>query len=175
MSHTKTRLAFIAIIATSAATSHQVQAQSAFAALDVSVRPAAAEEMEQRAHDLVLTGHGWEQAAGLYRRAAELRGTDDVKSADNMRLAGYIHYYRGRSQASVLALTHAGEAFLALGDVEGAAEALIDGAWVATQAGMSTPALALAERARRLTRSPLLQPEERSALARRLGTPPSSE
>jgi len=138
-------------------------------------RPTVAEEMEQRARDLMLGGRGWEQAAGLYSRAAELRGTDDVKGADDIRLAGYIHYYRGRSQASVLVLTQAGEAFLALGDVEAAAAALIDGAWVATQAGMSTQALDLAERARRLTRSPLLQPEERSALARRLGAPPSSE
>jgi hypothetical protein len=175
MSHTKSRLAFLAIIATSAAASHQIQAQDAFVALDVSVRPVDAEAMEQRAHDVILTGHGWEEAVGLYSRAAELRGTDDVKSAGNMRLAGYIHYYRGRPQSSVLELTQAGEAFLALGDVEGAAESLIDGAWVAMQAGMSAQALDLAERARRLTRSPLLQPEERSALARRLGTPPSSE
>ena len=87
MSHTTTRIAFLATIATFAAASHQVQAQD-FAALDVPVRPAVAEEMEQRAHDLILTGHGWEQAAGLYRRAAELRGSDDLKSADNMRLAG---------------------------------------------------------------------------------------
>jgi hypothetical protein len=165
----------LAIIATFAAASSQVQAQTTFAALDVPVRPAAAEEMEQRAHDLIVTGTGWDRAAVLYRRAAELRGTDDLKSADNMRLSGYLHFYRGSSQASVLALTEAGEAFLALGDVGAAADALIDGAWVATQAGMSPQALDLAERARRLTRSPLLQPEERSALARRLGTPPSSE
>ena len=175
MPHTKTRIASLAIIATFAAASHQDQAQDAFVALDVSVRPVAAEEMEQRAKDIIMGGRGWDRAAGLYRRAAELRGTDDIRSADNLRLAGYIQYYRGRPLAAVLALTQAGEAFLALGDVEGAAEALIDGAWVATQSGMSPQALDLAERARRLTRSPLLQPEERSALARRLGSPPNSE
>lgn len=108
MPHTKTRIASLAIIATFAAASHQDQAQDAFVALDVSVRPVAAEEMEQRAKDIIMGGRGWDRAAGLYRRAAELRGTDDIRSADNLRLAGYIQYYRGRPLAAVLALTQPG-------------------------------------------------------------------
>jgi len=93
----------------------------------------------------------------------------------DLRLAGYLYFYRDRPQAAVVSLTEAGEAFLALGDVEGAAETFIDGAWVATEAGMSAAAKELADRAKLLTSSPLLHPEERFALARRLGATPGTE
>jgi hypothetical protein len=84
-------------------------------------------------------------------------------------LAGYLQFYRGRPKAAVASLTHAGEAFLALGDVERAAKAFIDGAWVAQSAGMQAEARDLRERGRLLTRSPLLDAAERTALVRRLG------
>jgi hypothetical protein len=163
------RIASLAIVALSATMSTQVQAQTAFVSLDVPARPAAAAEMEQQASDLLLAGRGWERAAGLYSRAAELRGSDDLKGADNLRLAGYLQFYRGRSKAAVASLTRAGEAFLALGDVERAAETFIDGAWVANEAEMPLEAHDLSERGRLLTRSPLLQDEDRTALVRRLG------
>lgn len=177
MTHTTSKLAFLAIAATisGVSTQAQVQAQDAFAALDVAARPAAAEEMEGLAYDLVVAGRGWDQAAGLYRRAAAMRGIGDPIGADNLRIAGYIEFYRNRPQTAVTTLTEAGEAFLALGDVERAAESFIDGAWVAMQAGMSEPAVDLSERARLLSRSPLLHPEERFALARRLGAAAGTE
>jgi hypothetical protein len=146
-----------------------------FAALDVATRPAAAEEMEALAYDMILAGRGWDSAAGLYRRAAELRGAEDPRSAMDLRLAGYIDYYREHGQAALVSLTESGESFLALGDVQGAADAFIDGAWVAAQLGMSAEARALADRARLLTRSPLLAPAERFALARRLGVTAGTE
>jgi hypothetical protein len=167
--HSNNRIAVLAIFAALAGTSTPVQAQDAFASLDVPTRPAAAAEMEQRADDLLVAGRGWEQAAGLYRRAAELRGPDDLQSADNLRLAGYLQFYRGRAKAAVASLTEAGEAFLALGDVEQAADAFIDGAWVANEVDMPVEAQELSERGRLLTRSPLLRVEERTALVRRLG------
>lgn len=70
---------------------------------------------------------------------------------------------------AVATLTQAGEAFLGLGDVERAAEAFIDAAWVAHEVRMPLEARALAERGRLLTRSPLLDAFARAALARRLG------
>jgi hypothetical protein len=163
------RIAWIAIAVALAATSTQVQAQDAFVSLEVPARPAAAAEMEQQADDLLVAGRGWERAAGLYRRAAELRGTGDLKSADNLRLAGYLQYYRGRPKAAVVSLTQAGDAFLALGDVERAAAAFIDGAWVASEADMPIEARDLRQRGLLLTRSPLLRGAARTELVRRLG------
>lgn len=161
-------IASVAIAAALAGTSTRVQAQDAFVSIDVPSRPAAA-DVEQQASDLLLDGREWERAAGLYRLAAELRGSTDPRSGDDLRLAGYLQFYRGRTKAAVVSLTQAGEAFLALGDVERAAEAFIDGAWVANEAGMPTEAHDLSGRARLLARSPLLQFEERTALERRLG------
>jgi hypothetical protein len=176
MTHTTSKFAFLALAATISSTvSTQVQAQDAFAALDVAVRPAAAEEMEGLAYDLVVAGRGLDEAAGLYRRAAALRGTGDPMGADNLRIAGYIEFYRNRPQLAVTTLTEAGEAFLALGDVERAAESFIDGAWVAMKADMPAAVLELSERARLLSRSPLLEADERFALARRLGPAAGTE
>jgi len=169
------RIAFVAIAATLLAVPTQTQAQDTFAALDIEATPVAAEELEALAYDMVLRGRGWEGAAGLYRRAAELRGSGDARAAMDLRLAGYIYFYRGRIPAAVAALTESGEAFLALGDVEGAAEAFIDGAWVAAKS-MPSEAAALGARALLLTRSPILPAAERFALARRLGvTTPGTE
>ena len=162
-------IASLAIVAALAGTSTRVQAQDAFVSIDVLPRPAAAADVEQQASDLLLDGRGWERAAGLYRLAAELRGSTDPRSGDDLRLAGYLQFYRGRTKAAVVSLTQAGEAFLALGDVERAAEAFIDGAWVANEADMPTEARDLSGRARLLARSPLLRVEERIALERRLG------
>ncbi len=175
MTHSTIRIALVAIVTTLPAMPIRTQAQDTFAALDVSTSPAPAEEMEALAYDMILSGRGWESAAGLYRRAAELRGTGDPRSALDLRLAGYIYYYRSRGAAAVVSLTESGEAFLSLGDVQGAAEAFIDGAWVAAQLGMSAEAMVLAERAKLLTRSPLLPADERFALARRLGATPGTE
>jgi hypothetical protein len=168
-------IASIAIVAALVGTSMQVQAQSRFASLDVPPRPAAATEMEEQAHDLLLAGRAWERAAGLYIGAAELRGSADPRSADNLRLAGYLQYYRGRAKAAVVSLTQAGEAFLALGDVERAAGAFIDAAWVADEAAMPAEARELSERGRLLTQSPLLEAADRTALTRRLGEAAGSE
>jgi hypothetical protein len=163
------RVALLAIAALLAGTSTQVQAQTQFASLDVPSRPAAAMEKEEQAHSLLLGGRGLERAVGLYIDAAELRGSGDPQSADNLRLAGYLQYYSGRAKAAVVSLTQSGEAFLALGDVGRAAEAFIDAAWVADEANMPAEARELSGRGRRLTQSPLLAAEERTALVRRLG------
>jgi tellurite resistance protein len=143
--------------------------QDAFVSRDIPTQPAAAEQIEQRASDMLTAGHGWQRAAGLYRRAAELRGSGDLKSADNLRIAGYLQFYDGRARAAVASLTEAGEAYLALGDVESAAETFIDAAWVAAQSEMGLEAKESSERAELLTRSPLLEAPARLALVRRLG------
>lgn len=180
MSSTNSRIVFssivhLAIVATIAGAFDQVQAQDAFASLDASMQPSAAEGMEQRAHDMILSGAAWGRAADLYLRAAELRGAADPQSADNLLLAGYIQFYSERPDAALLSLTEAGEAFLALGDVVHAAAAFIDGAWVAVQAGMSAEARDLGARAWLLTRSPLLRTDERLTIAGRLGAAPGME
>jgi len=173
MTSVPNRVALLAIAAVFTGTTTQVQAQTQFVSLDVPALPVAAAEMERRAGDVLdggrFEGRGWERAAGLYISAAELRGSADPRSADNLRLAGYLQYYRGRTKSAVTSLTQAGEAFLALGDVERAAEAFIDAAWVADAADMQAEARELSERGRLLARSPLLAAEERTALVRRLG------
>lgn len=176
MTTTTSRIAFVAIAATLIAMPTQTQAQDAFAALDIEPTPVAAEELEAMAYDMILVQRNWDEAAGLYRRAAELRGSSDARAAMDLRLAGYIYFYSGRIPAAMSSQTQSGEAFLALGDVAGAAEAFIDGAWVAAKSDMPAEAAALGARAHLLTRSPILPTAERFALARRLGvTTPGTE
>jgi hypothetical protein len=179
MTHTIHRFAFLAILAALAGAPTQARAQQraqgAFVSPDVPTGPPAAQELERRATVLLSAGHDWDQAAGLFRRAAELRGGGDLESADNLRLAGYLEFYRGRSKAAVTSLTRAGETFLALGDVERAAQVFIDAAWVAVQAKMPLDARSLSERGRLLTQSPLLGAANRTALVRRLGGVPGIE
>ena len=173
MTRPKTSVAYpiasIAIVAALAVVPTQVGAQTAFVSLDLPAQPVAAAEMEERADDMLRSGRGWERAAGLYRRAAELRGSADPQSADDLRIAGYLQFYRGREKAAVLSLTQAGEAFLALGDVGRAAGVFVDCAWVANRANMPAEARELGERGRLLSSSPLLAAEERAALVKRLG------
>jgi hypothetical protein len=173
MTNTNSRIVLLALVATLAGASTQAQAQTesadAFVSIDVPARPAAAEELEQRATEVLVAGRGWEQAAGLYHRAAELRGPSDLTSAENLRLAGYLQFYAARPKAAIASLSRAAEIFLAFGDVEGAAQTFIDAAWVAAQADLGLEAMTLGERAELLTRSPLLRADERTVLVRRLG------
>ena len=153
MSNTKKGLvALTAAAALMGAPSHLDGQESGQALANPTDASAMALELEVRAEDL-SKGTRWKAAAEMYRRAADLRGEGDIKSADNLRVAGYIHYYEGGFQTAVTTLRRAGEAYLALGDVERAAEAFIDGAWVAGRSGMLSEALTLRERGLLLTRS----------------------
>jgi len=132
---------------------------------------AMAVDLETQAEELAKETR-WKAAAQMYRSAADLRGEGDIKSADNLRVAGYLHYYLGSFQSAISALRAAGESYLALGDVEQAAEAFIDGAWVAGRSGKMSEAHGLRERGVLLTRSPLLDMQNRMALVQRLSRVP---
>ena len=170
MSHTKNGLIALAAVAAVAGAPSRVHAQETANVL-VGESSTVAMELEGRALESLTTQH-LAAAARLYRRAAEIRGDGDIKSAENLHTVGYLEYYAGELQNAVVTLRSAGEAYLALGDVERAAEMFIDGAWVAASAGMIPEMHALRDRGMLLTRSPLLDAPERVALVQRLDRVP---
>jgi hypothetical protein len=172
MSHTRNGLIAVTVAASLIGAPSRVHSQETFVVRAVTEEMSAqALVLETRAMEflngsLVVTHFG--EVASLYRRAAELRGQSDIRNADNLRTMGNLEYYKGDLHDAVSTLRSAGENYLALGDVVSAAETFIDGAWVAGRAGMMSEALLLRERGGVLTRSPLLDIPERTALLRRL-------
>ena len=71
-------------------------------------------------------------------------GADKVRDLLN---AGRFHFYADHLGSAVSALQEAGEAAMALGDVDTAEQAFLDGAFVAVEAGDLTSAFALLDRA----------------------------
>ncbi|NIP58873.1 MAG: hypothetical protein GWM92_11200, partial [Gemmatimonadetes bacterium] len=107
-----------------------------------------AEALEARAWALTQGRPRWKRAADLYRRAARLRGPGQFRAAEILHLAGSLYFYGDRAKTALRTHREAGEAFLALGDVPGAARAFLDGAWVAAEAGRTLEGRGLLERAR---------------------------
>ena len=128
-----------------------------------------ADQLEQAAERLARDPKHYGDAASAYEQAAALRGGADPRSADLLINAARVYHAAGEPSSAIRVLLHLAEQSLASGRVTAAADALIDGAWVARDAGRADAALELARRALMLTDSPLLSPEERTRLRGRLG------
>ena len=122
-------------------------------------------ELDAKAY---LTGlKGWDRAAALFRRAAELRPEGDATATENLLYAARLSFYEGDERQAVRDFEAAGQRALSMGDVLVAANAFADAAWVARNKGYSERALALLSRARLLSHSPLIAETERTHLRAR--------
>jgi len=127
---------------------------------------AEAREIQLEAQKLATRVDRYDDAADLYRRAAELFG-QHPEAAEAWAWAGKFSYYDGSAQA-VSDLRNAGEMALRYGQVDLAAHSFLDAAWVAHERGMNAEALDLAGRATDLGQSPLLADADRRAIERRV-------
>jgi hypothetical protein len=140
-------------------------------AMDADPRPdpERAQQLHAEAMNLLDTPHRWAEAASLLRRSAESLSEDDPVAFETMRFAGRVYAQAGEYGKARRVLTAAAELALARGDLVGAAHAYIDAAHAASEEGDESQVADLAERARRLSTSPLLPDSERVAIGSLVG------
>jgi len=150
-----------------AATLVAASAAAASAQTTANVEVGEIEALEMRAQEHLQEVGDWGRAASLFRRAAELRPSSDPVGVEDLLQAARLSYYHGDKGDAVRDFEAAGQRALALGDVIAAANAFVDGAWVAEENGRGAKALDLVGRARLLVNSPLLPNEIRDDLQNR--------
>ncbi|HSM35895.1 MAG TPA: hypothetical protein VK837_05790 [Longimicrobiales bacterium] len=131
--------------------------------------PERAQQLHAQAISLLDSPHRWAEAASLLRRSAENLSEDDPAASATMRFAGRVYAQAGDLGKARRAFASAAELALARGDLVDAAYAYIDAAHAASEQGDSSEAVELAEKARRLTASPLLPDADREAIGARVG------
>lgn len=130
---------------------------------------ARATEMERQAGIAMNTRDRWSQAASLFRQASRVRSGADPAALLDLRTAGMIYAQSGRWDAARATLLELAERAAAFGEVQAAADAFIDVAFVEVQLGDIASARRWSERAERLAMSSHLTDEEHQRVARRLG------
>ncbi len=125
--------------------------------------------LEARAMELEGAGPSrWEDAASLYRKAAELREAGDAQAVQDLMRSGRLAWYRGKGHRAVSDLERAGDRALAFGDVLNAATAYLDAGWIANRVGDASRAYDLTLKGQQLSRSPLLGAVDRRNLQERV-------
>ena len=144
-----------------------LEAQATAPVVDEAERIAQAEQLQKKAADASQHLDSFDEAASLYRKAAETLG--DHPDAPGHRVqAGRLAYYTGNESQAIRDFRAAAEQALAWGDVLMAAQSFLDAAWVAAEAERGGEALELAHRAEKLSSSPLIQRQERASLLNRI-------
>jgi hypothetical protein len=128
---------------------------------------AKADSLHQSAEIMARTSHRWRDAARLHRESATLRAPDDslgyrcYTSAANLSFAA-----NDLANAQSDKIAAAAQA-LARGDVEAAAQAYADAAWVANERKNPEQVWSLGRQAEILASSPLLSTMQRSRILER--------
>jgi hypothetical protein len=128
---------------------------------------ARADALEAGAITLYGTPREWRTVAGLHRRAAALR-RDDPRAVDSWRMAAWA-YSAARDPATARAMMErAAERAAAGGDVERAANAYVDAAFIALESGGTDRVPGLLRKTRVLLSSPVLPADRRAAVLQRI-------
>lgn len=115
---------------------------------------------------VALTGNvnRWRDAARLHRQSAALRPPDDSLSYRCLTKAAYLSYGKDDLTNAQSDMAAAAAQALARGDVEKAALAYADAAWVANERKHPGEVRSLARQAEALASSPLLSGKQRSTI-----------
>lgn len=162
------RMSACAAVAALSISAGSISAQQSGPAYDASATQA--EEYDRQARSLLNDRTEWGRAASLFEKAAKDRG-DDPQAAEDWRMAGMMAHYVGKNAKAREALERSAEVALEWGNVELAANSLIEAAWVARIQGDGADTIELVRRAERLASSPLLERAERTALMSKLSEP----
>lgn len=127
-----------------------LQAQKAPASDDP--RAGWADQLSSRGMEIAQADRAFEEAVTYLRQAALLRGPA-VQSVNDLRNAGRLAWYAGQGAEAVSILEDAGETALEIGLPEVAAEAFLDGAWVAVRQNDPSTARQLVRRSQEVMRT----------------------
>ena len=133
---------------------------------------ARADSLEARAREMYSTSRWYIVAARLHRRAALLRG-DDPKAVESFRSAAWLYSVAGKHQLAREMMENAAERATAFGDVEGAANAYIDAAYLAIESSRQDQVPDILARMHAVLSSPLLTESRRAGILKRIGDAPS--
>jgi hypothetical protein len=109
----------------------------------------------------------FKKVARLYEASAELRGPEDAKRFNSLRMAAFLRYGAGDESRAAENMAQAAAHAAARGDVVNAATAYTDASLLAAQARRGNAAVEYADAARLLSESPLISDTQRSELRAR--------
>jgi|SRR5690606_31805756 len=124
--------------------------------------------LEKQAAELYESPKQFKRAAALHVKAADLRAPDDPMRVKDRSLAGRLYYYAGDKAKGFELLRQAGDEALAAGDVLTAATVYLDASYVAQELKRGEAVLELANKAKLLLSSPLVDARERDRLLSRI-------
>lgn len=119
---------------------------------EVHERTARILEREAEARSASLETYG--EAGDLYRKAAYIRGEDDMRAVEDLRSAARLAHYEGRHERAVKDLKRAGDLARSLEMPTASLEAYYDAAWIAQRSGQYREAYRLVQRIGHLSRDP---------------------
>ncbi len=126
-------------------------------------------QLYEQAVGMLGSKHRWAEAASLLKRSAAARSEADPEAYRTMRFAARVYAQAGELTKAREAFTKAAELALARGALVEAAHGYIDAAHAATRQGDGVRAQELAEKAHRLSTSPLLPETARASIATLVG------
>jgi hypothetical protein len=142
---------------------------------EVADKKVTAEDLHEQAFELSLNQRNWGQAATLYIRSASAMPKGDPRAVQSLQLAGRLYYALNQPVEARRALEDAADAALMSGDVVTAAHTLLDAALIAEHQSRPADVIALSNRAEMLSRSSLLQAEQRDAIVSRIKRLPAQK
>ena len=128
---------------------------------------ARADSLHSEGDRLAYTTHRWRDAASLHRQSAALRAPEDTMGYRCLTAAAQISFAAkdlGSAQRDMIA---AAAQAIARGDVENAAHAYANAAWVAKERQRSNEVWELGRQAEVLASSPLLSSAQRNTIYKR--------
>ena len=145
-----------------------VSAQQTLAPVRVTASVEHADRLAAEAESLATMLTHFKKAAKLYELSAEARSPGDIKGFTNLRAAAFLRYDAGEKRQGLGLMERAAQRAIDLGDVINAANAYIDAAIIAGELRDGSRARELGRRAALLTKSPLLDSAQRTALLIRM-------
>lgn len=127
-----------------------------------------ADKLALEADSLSMNISHFKRAADLFEQSARARGPGDARAVTCLRSAAALRYHSGDRTRGLGLMEQAGDRAIRLGDVMIAANAYIDAALIASELRQGARAHDLGQRAALLTKSPLLNETQRSALLDRM-------
>ncbi len=128
---------------------------------------ARADSLHASAMAMVQNTNRWREAARLHREAAALRTPEDSLGYRCLTAAGNLSFGSNDLASAQSDMAAAAAQALARGDVEKAAQAYADAAWLANERRHPEEARTLASQAEVLASSPLLSGPQRNGILRR--------
>ena len=155
-----TPLAVLAIVALPAAGAAQYR-------LPTITAVAKADSLHDAAEHVAQTTRRWRDAASMHRQSATLRSPEDSLGYRCLTVAAHLSFAIKDLAGAQRDMTDAAAQAIGRGDVQSAAQAYTDAAWVARERNHKSEVWELGRQAEVLATSPLLSPGQRRDILHR--------